>query len=1345
MSDLQTQIQEKVKRIKPKRRSNDWRWLFDADVLARAEQLVQEKRITDLDQTNYSAQGIVHTGSGIANQAYVRITSSPTDAETDWEPATMYCEKHPARISRRRRSYYGFYDEPDRTEVLCVHKAALLLAWEQIRGPWVFTETEEEIRYRVTEELRIEELTRQDQIRKKEEKTTASASDILPPPEEDAIMPFFDLRTAAKRLSTNRYELTRAGELLEVYRQQLDCSGSWYGLSETEIGIKYTRGGEQYLAASVRYWDADCNYGQISSVRHCKLSLTMDKQIRVDCDCGCGRERGRLFAGESTPSTLCAHALALLSVLHDHIMANDPGDATDRTAEQFFEAFGEAAENVGTQTAEEPVEKTKNITLTPRIVMESGTSTLSFKVGYATGRQFILKNIRALLTAWENAEPFTLSKQAAIDFSTATWAEESMPWVTLIQRRVDETDSVNDRLQTGRTWGFYRRPATIRVQNQETLTGSMLDRFYDLAEGKACEYQNKANPGAQALHIGHAPLRISLTSRRIAGSADKFIGVEVSGHMPVLLYGATDLYTIDDRALSRISKDEEAALLPFTRAADENGAIRFRVGKERLAEFYYRVVPALLNNPIVRFEDSCAEEAEPFLPPEGNYTFHLDVEDGMIQCRATASYGEDDPGRPIPAYEADRSGYVDKLQEDRIEKAIRRFFEGFDATRRIFGSVESDERLFKIQTEAVPVLERYGTVMGTDAFRRSTVIKPPAITVGVSIDSGLLELSVLSKGLTPDELLGVLANYREKKKYYRLKSGEFVGLADAEGLKDIDRMMTEMDLSPEEVIKKGVKLPSYRALYLDRLLEQHEALAADRDRTYRALIKNFRTIRDADYDVPAAEAGILRPYQEYGYKWLRTLEAAGFSGILADEMGLGKTLQMITLIQAMKEAGELDAPVLIVCPASLVYNWQEEFTRFAPGLHVAAVAGGLAARKKLLATLTLPEQTTDAEPKKRRGRPRKIKEAPALSARPDVFITSYDLCRKDLEAYRSVTLSLAVLDEAQYIKNQKAGLTKAVKALGARRRFALTGTPIENRLAELWSIFDFLMPGFLYRYDEFAARIENPVTKNQDEAMTKKLRAMVGPFVLRRLKTDVLKDLPPKLEEVRYARFEEEQRKIYDGQVVRMKEMILNGGGSGEDRIRIFAELMRIRQICCDPSLLFEDYAGGSAKREACIELIKTAMEAGHRMLVFSQFTSMLSLLEEDLRREGIGFFTLTGQTPKEKRIRLVHDFNNGDTPVFLISLKAGGTGLNLTGADVVIHYDPWWNVAAQDQATDRAHRIGQQNTVTVYRLIAKGSIEEKILNLQEVKKDLADAVLSGESSSIYTLTDEELLGLLDN
>ena len=362
-----------------------------------------------------------------------------------------------------------------------------------------------------------------------------------------------------------------------------------------------------------------------------------------------------------------------------------------------------------------------------------------------------------------------------------------------------------------------------------------------------------------------------------------------------------------------------------------------------------------------------------------------------------------------------------------------------------------------------------------------------------------------------------------------------------------------------------------------------------------------------------------------------------------------------------------------------------------------------------------------------------------------MLITSYDLLKRDIHEYEDCQFICQVLDEAQYIKNHTTAAAKAVKLIHSQVHYALTGTPIENRLSELWSIFDYLMPGFLYTYEDFKKNVETPIVRNQDKQVSENLRRMTAPFIMRRLKKDVLKDLPDKLEKVCYAAFEEKQQQLYDGQVVHMQKLLEEQEDAefGKNKLKILAELTRLRQVCCDPSLIYEGYDGGSAKRETCMELITQAVEGGHRLLIFSQFTSMLELLEKDLPAAHIEWYKITGETTKEKRIELVHDFNEGNVPVFLISLKAGGTGLNLTGADVVIHYDPWWNLAVQNQATDRAHRIGQKNVVTVYKLIARNSIEEKILQMQEDKKHLADEILSGEMGGLSALTKEELMELL--
>ena len=1265
---------------KPVREKKEWRRLFPLELLSKAERLAKSGCVRELNATPDTASAEIRSRNG---QFFEVALTAPKTIYENWDDKKFHCS-----CLTKRKSYW-WEDGRHHAAEVCQHEAAVLMVWEQEHGPWVFEEPPElvEARARQAEERRrAEELERQ---RRKElarlkaeteEKKSRKLGAVALFPGEDPAGSFYRLRHTLKNMRTNEYAADRARALLTKDAAELES-----------VRQEYASNGSPMLSAEGSVRDGERFY-------NVQLNLLSDKLESYRCSCTPS------YYYVYTGSELCEHELSLLAVLEDYIRRENPGDATDRAASSFLEAMDRLAAGQESETAEE-APRPKTIVLRPRLMLDDGALVLSYKIGAAGGKSALLRSYRDFLYSCEEHLEFRLSKTNVLDFGAFDLTDDSLPWLTFLQRRMSETDVANDSLS------YYS--GSLKVKTRDALSGAVLDRFYELAEGTSVAFAASGKKDERVLAVGHAALRVALTTARIPQDGP-LMGVEVAGKMPVILKGSAESYMLTADSLSKIAKEEEQVLRPFRAASDRSGNIRFRIGRDRLAEYYYRVVPQLRQSDCVDLEDSCAAEVETLLPPEPRFTFRLDI-DGVydiITCEALVRYGEDTP-RTLPC--PNQAGlYRDAVQEERVLQTLRAFFPKRLEASSLFWLPYSDDALYEIMTDAVPELSRFGTVEGSAAFDRSALRPMPQLRIGVSVESGLLEIGLLTKDMSPEELLAVLESYRQKKKYHRLRSGAFVDLDRDGQLSELMALGAGVDFSLEDAVNGTAKLPMYRALYLDSLLEEHDCLSLNRDRTYRALIKNFKTIRDADYEVPDAQAEVLRPYQVHGYKWLRTLAAAGFGGILADEMGLGKTLQFISLVQALFDAGSMSL-CLVVCPASLVYNWQEEFRRFAPALGTQVMTGTASQRKSRLAAL--PEGT--------------------------VCITSYDLLRQDIALYRELNFSLMVLDEAQYIKNQKASMTKAVKAVSAQLRFALTGTPIENRLAELWSIFDFLMPGFLYSYLEFSDRLETPIVKQKDEEATAKLRRMAAPFILRRLKADVLKDLPPKLEEVRYTRFDDEQRKIYDGQIVRMKQLVVTSGGSGEDKLRIFAELTRIRQICCDPSLLLENYHGGSAKRTACLELIQSAMGGGHRMLVFSQFTSMLALLEEDLNAAGIPYFKLTGATPKEQRLRLVRAFNEGDTPVFLISLKAGGTGLNLTGADVVIHYDPWWNLAAQNQATDRAHRIGQQNQVTVYRIIVKDTIEERILAMQEAKRDLAEAVLSGEGTSLASLSQEELLELL--
>ncbi|MCD7735819.1 MAG: SNF2-related protein, partial [Lachnospiraceae bacterium] len=675
--------------------------------------------------------------------------------------------------------------------------------------------------------------------------------------------------------------------------------------------------------------------------------------------------------------------------------------------------------------------------------------------------------------------------------------------------------------------------------------------------------------------------------------------------------------------------------------------------------------------------------------------------------------------------EADMEMYREFTAEQEALYRLMGWFPQIDLKERELRCGGDEELIYRVMADGVEEMLSIGEVRCTNRFRARRRIRQVKVSVGVSVSGGLLDLDIMTDDVPPEELLDILNSYREKKSYYRLKDGSYVNL-DNQSLELLSELMDSMHLKPKEFVSGKMHLPLYRTLYLNKMLEANDSVYSDRDSRFREMVKEFKTVNDADFDVPESLSKIMRKYQKDGYKWLRTLEAWQLGGILADDMGLGKTLQIIALLLSAKERRQSLTPApsqepsaaLIVAPASQVFNWGEEIARFAPQLRVLLVTGTQEERQEKIAGY----------------------------GDFDILVTSYDLLKRDIHLYEDVAFEYEVIDEAQYIKNHTTAAAKAVKVIRSRYRFALTGTPIENRLSELWSIFDFLMPGFLYSYEVFKREIETPVVKYQDEYAMKRLQKMAGPFILRRLKADVLKDLPDKLEEVRYVRFAKEQQQLYDAQVLHMRETLASQDADefNKNKLAVLAELMRLRQICCDPTLCYDSYRGESAKADACMQLIQSAIDGGHRMLLFSQFTTMLEILQHRLDQEQIPYYTITGGTAKQKRLEMVKEFNAGSVPVFLISLKAGGVGLNLTGADVVIHYDPWWNVAAQNQATDRAHRIGQTKKVTVYKLIAKNSIEEKILKLQEDKSALADQVISGETGQLSSMTKEDLLALLD-
>ena len=969
-------------------------------------------------------------------------------------------------------------------------------------------------------------------------------------------------------------------------------------------------------------------------------------------------------------------------------------------------------------------EEREPVYLHPYLQIRRGEVLLEARIGRE--KRYIVKNLLEFAQAVHSGKRVEYGKGMAFEHVPSAFAPESRPFLDLL---LEEADAYIRHYEEMR--GHAGLP--LPVMRALTLGSAARDRLFDLLEGK--EVQTEDEKGAERV------CRVERKDPRFPVEVEaRGDGIAVTVPSALTSFrGEQRLYVADGLHLFGCSELYTETMGVFLEQMEQGGREcgsrkekrELLVGSRDIPLFYARVLAGMealgiLQSPEIDWEKYRPEALK------ARFEFDSDSPD-ELRLRPTLSYG-DFTFSPLADEHVPREICRDVPAEFYISRLITRYFSYWEDESGELVIRGDEEALYQVLSEGMPQFQEVGEVWLSESVRHLRVLPPPEVSMGVSLGGGWLDLKIETAGIDPAELLQVLSEYRQKKKYYRMKNGEFLQLSGG-GLQALDSLTADLGLTKSEFQAGEAKIPAYRAFYLDSLSGDGRMKLFQRDEAYGMMVRDLKTAQSVSYAVPAVLEKTLREYQKIGYTWMRTLARYHFGGILADDMGLGKTLQVIALLTAFyqekteqKAAGnegsgsELPLPSLIVCPASLVYNWGQEFARFSPEIRVLLIAGTAKERQEQLEEQMRMEASEGAQ----------------------VIITSYDLLKRDRAAYLGRTFEYEIIDEAQVIKNAKTQGAKAVKEISANVRFALTGTPVENRLSELWSIFDFLMPGFLYSYRKFRERYELPIVKNQDPEALTALRRMTGPFVLRRLKKDVLRELPGKEERIVYSAASGRQQKLYTASALKLKEALAGGAWSGNGKLEVLSQLMRLRQICCDPALCFEDYTGESAKLETCVSLIASASAAGHKILLFSQFASMLERIRERLLQEGISSHLLVGATPKEERSRMVQAFASDEVPVFLISLKAGGTGLNLTAADIVIHYDPWWNVAAQNQATDRAYRIGQEKPVTVYKLILKDTIEENLLKLQNAKLALAAQVVSEGMVSLGDLSQNELMELFE-
>ncbi|GAA0437812.1 DEAD/DEAH box helicase [Lentibacillus halophilus] len=719
------------------------------------------------------------------------------------------------------------------------------------------------------------------------------------------------------------------------------------------------------------------------------------------------------------------------------------------------------------------------------------------------------------------------------------------------------------------------------------------------------------------------------------------------------------------------------------------------IEKEQADAFISQVVPSLQKVGDVQMADDLASD---IVQVPLHAKLYLELEDSWIIGKLEYHYGEHQID-PFNGREDDDGIIIRDVEKERTIMNLIEYAYFHYNGKQLY--IEADETtLYDFLYHVLPVLDNYLELFITSDIRQLIVDhqSSPSTSVQLESSSNLLEIGFNIQGIDESEVDRVLDAVMEKRRYYRFQDGSFMSL-EGDAFSSMQQLFDDLDIQKDDIHNGQVHMPVYRGTQVDELIETPKHYGPD----FQKLLHQLKAPEEQVYPLPDNLHAELRAYQNTGYQWFKSLSAYHLGGILADDMGLGKTLQSIAYILSEQS----DIPHLIVAPSSVLYNWKNEFDKFAPDLEVGVLAGTPAEREQMIETLETK----------------------------NVWITSYATIRQDAEQYHDRTLQTLILDEAQYIKNYATKTSRAIRQLKAGRRFALSGTPIENSVDELWAIFQVILPGLMPNQRQF---------KQLDH---QKIAGMTRPFILRRIKEDVLKELPEKIETVHVSELTQDQKELYVGywrQLQQDAAQSLQEDGFNKSRMKILAGLTRLRQICCHPSVFMENYEGESGKLNQLMETVRNAHANGKRMLIFSQFTSMHDIIMEKLNNEGIDCFYLHGQTPSQERLQMSERFNNGEKSVFLVSLKAGGTGLNLTGADTVILYDLWWNPAVEDQATGRAHRFGQKDVVQVIRLVTEGTIEEKIYDLQQKKRELIDQVIQPGESMLSTLSEDDVRELLN-
>ncbi len=927
---------------------------------------------------------------------------------------------------------------------------------------------------------------------------------------------------------------------------------------------------------------------------------------------------------------------------------------------------------------------------------------ISFKIG--KDRLYILKDVYKFSEEMLHEEVVKYGKELEFKHTINSFNEESKDLVKFLTNKASEYEEFSKL-------GVYDFNLNRRYRGVLKLKYGALDEFFELMKNKKVQIEgyNYEKCFGQITFVDENPtLEFDIIDREENG-----IDIEKEAEDYYIFYGQQHVYILYKDYLYRCNEEYKQKIIPFLIEILKSDMGVLNIDVNDATSFCEYLVPHLKEMTKVSIDDKLLQK---YKAEKLGTKVYLDIEDnGDVVAEVKFCYNN------VEFNPFDSSNKVNCnrniIEESKAKEIFKRYKFITDYKRGLI-YLSNDDDIYEFLSDGINTFMQKFEVLVTDKLKNKQIVTPKMISMGVRIQNEFLEIDFDNLGIDEVELKEIFKRYKLKKKYYRLKDGSYINI-DSSGIDTLANISDSLNLSEKEIIEGNIRLPKYRAIYLDSIVRKNNNVNVKRDNSFKDVVRSINDVDETDFEVPTPLRPVLRSYQKTGFSWLKTLEKYNFGGILADDMGLGKTIQIISLL--LDEKNNTKRTSLIVCPSSLYINWKKEITKFAPQLKILVVSGSAEQRARLIKTIY----------------------------KYDAIITSYDLLKRDIESYGNFTFKYIIADEAQYIKNNNTKNAKSLKKLKSDVRFALTGTPIENSLAELWSIFDFIMPGYLFNYKKFKEDYEVPIIKDNNIEVMEKLQKLVAPFILRRTKKEVLKELPDKTETIMYSEMDEEQEKLYKAFLATSKKEIndeIEEFGFEKSKFKILSIITRLRQICCHPSLFVADYSGESAKLNQCMELIEGAISANHKILLFSGFTSMFDIITKELEQRGIEYSILTGQTKVDTRIEMVDEFNKDkNIKVFLISLKAGGTGLNLTGADIVIHFDPWWNLSAQNQATDRAYRIGQKNNVQVFKLITSNSIEEKIQKLQERKMDLSEQVIKSGETFINKMSKEDIIELFED